>query len=81
MTTPHIVQDVAKEMQARVFVDASITKQILEREGLANVRHLDVNVFRFQTKDVWRPLPLHEIIGITYLADPHFVQAGLWYVH
>lgn len=36
--------DGGEEVQARAFVNASTAKRIIEREGFAQVRHIDVNV-------------------------------------
>lgn len=38
-----LLRDLGIDTGARVHVDASAAKSIIEREGLAKVRHIDVN--------------------------------------
>lgn len=35
-------QDLGQQLQVRVYIDASAAKSIIEREGFAKVRHIDV---------------------------------------
>lgn len=64
-----LLQDLGEQVQARVFIDASAAKSIIEREGLAKVRHIDVNVSWIQEQGVCRKLPLHKILGTSNPAD------------
>ena len=43
-----LVEELGSESTARVHVDASAAKGIIERRGLDKVRHIDVNVLWLQ---------------------------------
>lgn len=47
-----------QDMTARVNIDASTAKSIIEREGLANIRQIDVNVLWIHEQVVRRHLCL-----------------------
>lgn len=53
-----LLKDLGQDMAARVHIDASAANTIIERDGLAKIRHIDVNVLWIQEHEVRRTLPL-----------------------
>lgn len=64
-----LLKDLGQDMAARVHIDASAAKNIIEREGLVKIRHIDVNVLWVQEQEVRRQLPRCTILGTLNLAD------------
>ena len=64
-----LAQELGQEMKARVHVDATAAKGIVERAGLDKVRHIDVNVLWLQEQEVRGRVPLSKIDGTRNPAD------------
>ena len=47
-----LMADFGQEIGARVHIDASAAKSIIEREGLDKVRHIEVNVLWLQEQEL-----------------------------
>lgn len=57
------LHDLGNSVAWMIFIDASAANCIIEREGLAKVRHVDVNVLWLLEQEVGRRWPLHKIVG------------------
>ena len=55
--------------QARLHIDASAAKGIVERKGLGKVRHIDVDVLWLQEQEARRLVPLYKCLGTDNVAD------------
>ena len=55
--------------QARLHIDASAAKGIVERKGLGKVRHIDVDILWLQEQEARQRLPLHKVVGTEHIAD------------
>ena len=64
-----LMQDFGEEIKARVHIDASAAKSIIEREGLDRLRHIEVNVLWLQEQELRRNLPMVKIDGKLNMAD------------
>ena len=64
-----LCEDVGIKTQARVHVDANAAKEIVEREGLGKVRHVEVDVLWLQEQQARARLPLHKCEGTWNPAD------------
>ena len=64
-----LCEDIGIKVQARVHVDASAAKGIVEREGLGKVRHVEVDVLWLQEQQARARLPLHKCDGTWNPAD------------
>ena len=53
--------DLGMTIDTRVHVDASAAKSIVEREGLGNVRHVEVDLLWIQEQQMRHRLPLTKI--------------------
>lgn len=56
-------------MGARVHIDASAAKIIIEREGLAQIRRIDVDIQWIYEQELRRRLPLCKILDTINPAD------------
>ena len=64
-----LVQDMGKEMNSRLHMDALAAQGIIERQGLSKVRHLDVNTLWLQERLARDAVPLTKIPGPYNCAD------------
>ena len=64
-----LLEELGAEATARVHVDASAAKGIIERTGLDKIRHIDVNVLWLQEQEVRGRVPLRKIDGTKNPAD------------
>ena len=64
-----LLEELGAEATARVHVDASAAKGIIERTGLDKIRHIDVNVLWIQEQEVRGRVPLRKIDGTKNPAD------------
>jgi hypothetical protein len=58
-----LMEELGSESTARVHVDASAAKGIIERRGLDKVRHIDVNVLWLQEQEIRGRVPLRKVDG------------------
>lgn len=63
------LKDLGQDMDAKVHIDASAAKSIIEREGHAKIRHIDTHVLWIQEQEAHRTLPLCKILGSMNPAD------------
>ena len=61
--------DTGDEVAVRTHLDASAATGIVERRGLARVRHIDVDVLWVQEQQARRRLPFQKIAGSENPAD------------
>ena len=64
-----MLEDLGEKIDARVHIDASAAKSIIEREGLDLVRHIEVGVLWLQEQELRRRSPLVNIYGKCNPAD------------
>lgn len=64
-----LLKDVGQELQACVHIEVAATHLMIEREGLARVRHIHVHILWFQGHILRRRLPLQTMLGTTHPAD------------
>ncbi len=64
-----LLEELGAEATARVHVDASAAKGIIERTGLDKIRHIDVNVLWLQEQEVRGRVPMRKIDGTKNPAD------------
>ena len=64
-----LMEELGSESTARVHVDASAAKGIIERRGLDKVRHIDVNVLWLQEQEIRGKVPLRKVDGTKNPAD------------
>ena len=64
-----LCQDLGSGMDARLNLDATAAKGILERQGIAKVRHIDVNVLWMQQQMAHKLIPLIKVDGSLNCAD------------
>lgn len=64
-----LICDLGGEVKARVHMDSSAAKGIVERRGASKVRHLDIQVFRLEAQQLRGILPLEKVKGIENPAD------------
>ena len=61
--------DLGSDVGIRLELDATAAKGILDRQGLAKVRHIDVNCLWLQEKCAKKMVPLVKILGEINTAD------------
>ena len=61
--------DMGDDIDVRLELDATAAKGILDRQGMAKVRHIDVNVLWLQEQCAKKLVPLHKIPGEENGAD------------
>ena len=61
--------DMGDDVDVRLELDATAAKGILDRQGMAKVRHIDVNVLWLQEQCAKKLVPLHKIPGEDNGAD------------
>jgi hypothetical protein len=61
--------DLGSDVGIRLELDATAAKGILDRQGLANVRHIDVNCLWLQEQCAKKMVPLVKIPGEINTAD------------
>ena len=74
--------DMGGDISARPELDATVAKGILDRQSMAKVRHIDVNVLRMQEQCAEKFVPLHKIpaeengveLMTKHLANPVIVK-------
>ena len=64
-----LLKDAGIETRVRVHMDATAAKSIIERKGLAKVRHLDTDALWLQEQQVRKMLPLTKVLGTENPAD------------
>ena len=64
-----LLKDLGSEVQIRLNLDATAAKGILERQGIAKIRHIDVNVLWLQDQCAKKLVPLVKVAGEANLAD------------
>ena len=57
------------DLRARLHVDASAAKSLVERKGLSKGRHIDVDVLWLQEQQMRRRIPLTKCLGSENVAD------------
>ena len=62
-------EDFGDSLLVRVHLDASAAMGIIERRGLARVRHIDTDVLWLQEAEARRMLPIQKIKGTFNQAD------------
>ena len=67
--TKTLCSDLGDEVGIRLELDATAAKGILDRTGLAKVRHIDVNCLWLQEQCAKKLVPLEKIPGETNQAD------------
>ena len=61
--------DIVSDVSIKLELDATAAKGILDRQGMAKVRHIDVNVLWPQEQCAKKLVPLHKIPGLHNGAD------------
>ena len=56
-------------VKARMHLDATAAKGIIERRGFNKVRHIETDVLRLQEQEARRILPLTKVAGAESIAD------------
>ena len=64
-----LCKDIGIEIDIRLNLDATAAKGILERQGIAKVRHIDVNVLWLQQQAAKKLVPLIKVDGTANCAD------------
>ena len=64
-----LFEDLGVSMEARIHVDASAAKSILERQGVGAVRHLEIDTLWLQEQKARARLPLFKCPGTDNPAD------------
>ena len=64
-----LCSDLGSNMEARLNLDATAAKGILERQGISKVRHIDVNVLWMQQQMAKKLIPLVKVDGSLNCAD------------
>ena len=64
-----LCKDLGVEVDIRLNLDATAAKGILERQGIAKVRHIDVNVLWLQQQAAKKLVPLVKVDGTSNCAD------------
>ena len=63
------MKELGTEMLARVHMDASAAKSIIERKGTGKIRHFDTDDLWLQEQQLRRILPLSKVKGTENIAD------------
>ena len=58
-----LAKDLGMEIDTRVHVDATAAKGIVERRGISQVRHIEVDHLWIQEQEAWRMLPIGKVDG------------------
>ena len=64
-----LCQDMGLEVKVKLNLDAAAAKGILERQGIAKVRHIDVNVLWLQQQVAKKIVPLVKVPGTENCSD------------
>ena len=64
-----LCRDMGAEVRVRLNLDATAAKGILERQGVAKVRHIDVAVLWLQQQAAKKVIPLVKVDGAVNIAD------------
>ena len=64
-----LLKDLGEDIQIRLNLDATAAKGILERQGIAKIRHIDVNVLWLQEQCAKKLVPLVKVPGEENPAD------------
>ena len=64
-----LIGDLGGSIKARLHMDSTAAKGIIDREGLSKVRHLDVNVLWLQEQMARDSVPILKVLGTENNAD------------